>query len=535
MSFSYDFHLGTSDNGNVFTIRNDRDDNRTQNFTYDALNRIATSYTNGSNWGEDFTIDAWGNLSNRSAHPGKTNYEPLNAAATNQNRLTGFGYDAAGNMTSNGGASYTYDAENHLVLTSGYAYFYDGDGNRVKKCTSTAAFTCQASPTGTLYWRAGGGDPLIESTLGGTNQEEYIFFTGKRIARRDVSNSAVHYYFSDHLGSTSMTTDANGTMSACPTNSNLVTGEDESDYYPYGGEQSLCNRVPQNYKFTGKERDSESGLDNFGARHDASNLGRFMSVDPLLSSASIAEPQSWNRFAYVRNNPLRFTDPTGMWDWDESAGGSASDDELRVQCEHGRDKKTRNAAKRALQFRQRFRDALEAADDAAGSQKLTDGQSAAVQAAVDAYGEENDDNGVKVGIQLGYGGSTVINNDDTVSVTLGSSLKGDFLTATVAHEGTHLGEDQAWLRSGEGTVGDLSRYATEADAWTVGAFVAQALNVKNYRPHGGDKNMEMWNKGWAAADVETLRDRGLVNILSYYRDKHGEDDMRTFFSGDHHQ
>jgi RHS repeat-associated protein len=216
-------------------------------------------------------------------------------------------------MTTNGGASYTYDAENHLVLmgsTSGYAYFYDGDGNRVKKCTSTVAFTCQTSPTRTLYWRGGGGDPLIESTLGGTNQEEYIFFNGKRIARRDVSNSAVHYYFSDHLGSTSMTTDANGTMSACPTNSNLITGEDESDYYPYGGEQPLCNRVPQNYKFTGKERDSESGLDNFGARFDASSLGRFMSPDMILGH--LADPESLNRYAYVRNSPTVFVDPTGL-------------------------------------------------------------------------------------------------------------------------------------------------------------------------------------------------------------------------------
>lgn len=316
MSFSYDFHLGTGDNGNVFTIRNDRDNNRTQNFTYDGLNRIATSYTNGSNWGEDFTIDAWGNLSNRTVHPGKTNYEQLSAAATNQNRLTGFGYDAAGNMTSNGGASYTYDAENHLVLTSGYAYFYDGDGNRMKKCTSTAAFTCQTSPTGTLYWRGAGSDPLIETTLGGTNQEEYIFFNGKRIARRDVSNSAVHYYFSDHLGSTSMTTDANGTMSACPTNSTLITGEDESDYYPYGGEQPLCNRVAQNYKFTGKERDGESGLDDFVARFDASNLGRFMtpdwSADPAtVPYARFESPQSLNLYAYAQNNPATLSDPSG--------------------------------------------------------------------------------------------------------------------------------------------------------------------------------------------------------------------------------
>src|SRR5271170_5868898 len=66
------------------------------------------------------------------------------------------------------------------------------------------------------------------------------------------------------------------------------------------------------YKFTGKERDSESGLDNFGARYDASTMGRFMTPDPLMASATVRNPQTWNRYAYALNNPLRYVDPTGM-------------------------------------------------------------------------------------------------------------------------------------------------------------------------------------------------------------------------------
>jgi RHS repeat-associated protein len=65
-------------------------------------------------------------------------------------------------------------------------------------------------------------------------------------------------------------------------------------------------------KFTGKERDSESGLDYFLARDYSGPQGRFTSVDPLASSAHPAEPQSWNRYTYAANNPLKFTDPTGM-------------------------------------------------------------------------------------------------------------------------------------------------------------------------------------------------------------------------------
>lgn len=67
------------------------------------------------------------------------------------------------------------------------------------------------------------------------------------------------------------------------------------------------------YKFTGKERDTESGLDNFGKRYDASSLGRFMTADPLyLERRRLVDPQQLNLYSYVRNNPLNLTDPTGL-------------------------------------------------------------------------------------------------------------------------------------------------------------------------------------------------------------------------------
>ena len=63
-------------------------------------------------------------------------------------------------------------------------------------------------------------------------------------------------------------------------------------------------------KFTGKERDTETGLDYFGARYYGSNMGRFTSPDSTAYS-SLKYPQAWNLYAYTLNNPLRFTDPTG--------------------------------------------------------------------------------------------------------------------------------------------------------------------------------------------------------------------------------
>ncbi len=90
--------------------------------------------------------------------------------------------------------------------------------------------------------------------------------------------------------------------------------EQDIDYYPYGGVvYDYCGTVQQHYRFTGKERDSESGLDNFGARYDASSMGRFMSADPVFISADrLTDPQSLNLYAYVRNNPLSLVDPTGL-------------------------------------------------------------------------------------------------------------------------------------------------------------------------------------------------------------------------------
>jgi RHS repeat-associated protein len=224
-----------------------------------------------------------------------------------------FTYDAAGNMITNGSTSYIYDAENRLIWTSGYLYVYDGDGDRVEKCVAATSTTpCPTSGTnGTLYWRGRGSDTLDETDLSGNVVEEYIYFNGQRVARREVSGSggtiAVHYYFSDHLGSHGVV--ENATASAC---------EQDVDYYPYGGEENdYCStQVAQHYKFTGKERDSESGLDMFGARYYGSSLGRFMTPDwaakPItVPYANFGNPQSLNLYSYVENNPLTLVDTDG--------------------------------------------------------------------------------------------------------------------------------------------------------------------------------------------------------------------------------
>ena len=80
--------------------------------------------------------------------------------------------------------------------------------------------------------------------------------------------------------------------------------------------------MSQNYRFTGKEHDAESGLENFEARYDASSIGRFMTPDDG-SDQSVGDPQSWNLYAYVRNQPLRYVDPTGHGDQEATAAASS--------------------------------------------------------------------------------------------------------------------------------------------------------------------------------------------------------------------
>ena len=302
-SIGYDYHLNNGDNGAVFGIVNYKDANRNQNFTYDALNRLVSAQNAGTDctvmtgdhktkyWGNAYTYDVWGNLTNKTVT--KCSAEGMNRASLVNNQLSGYSYDAAGNMTNDGIFTYTFDQENRLLGANGYNYTYDADGNRVEKSNGAA---------GTLYWYMTTG-VVAETDLSGNNPHEYIFFDGERVARRD-SNGLAYYYFADHLNTASVITDSAGTIRS------------ESDFYPWGGELQIYNNFNNTYKFTGKERDSETGLDYFGARYYSSALGRFMTPDwsakPVpVPYADLADPQSLNQYSYVRNIPTSKIDADG--------------------------------------------------------------------------------------------------------------------------------------------------------------------------------------------------------------------------------
>ena len=87
---------------------------------------------------------------------------------------------------------------------------------------------------------------------------------------------------------------------------------------PFGDEwcgTGVCGapQEGQPRRFTAKERDTETGLDYFGARYYSGRIERFTSVDPAMTiQANLVDPQRWNRYAYARNNPYRYMDPDGL-------------------------------------------------------------------------------------------------------------------------------------------------------------------------------------------------------------------------------
>ena len=230
-------------------------------------------------------------------------------------------YDAAGNVIFDGSHHYLYDAENRLIQVdphSGYCssqgntstaaacYVYDALGRRVAKIPASGVWTQYAYDlSGNVISEYGEGCGPTCWARG------YVYFNGQRIA--EYANSTTYFAHNDHLGSPRLFTDVTAAYTT-----------DCYDFLPFGERNlptSPCSSpsppapppVNTSHLFTGKERDSESGLDNFEARYFGSSLGRFMSADPENLSGLINQddPQAWNGYAYVRNNPLVYTDPSG--------------------------------------------------------------------------------------------------------------------------------------------------------------------------------------------------------------------------------
>jgi RHS repeat-associated protein len=250
-------------------------------------------------------------------------------------------------------------------------------------------------------------------------------------------------------------------------------------------------------RYTGKERDTESGLDYFGARYYASNMGRWMSPDPLQwvqwqngnrsaqekFSAYIADPQHLNLYAYVGNNPLSRTDPTGLYE----CKGSAD------QC--------------AM-----VKSAVEAIAKAASNSSLSADQQKALGAVSQFLGSDTDKNGVVIAVGDAHGNQGEASTSGGIT-TLAVSFKnmdGKVFAATadraglIAHEGTH-GMDQ---RAGGMARNRSEEMSTERNAYGNQSSVYQGLGVE-----------DIWWRTWAPGMTDAQRQGAIDHAAQGSTDK----------------
>lgn len=266
-------------------------------YAYDAFNRLASANATGQ--GYTYAYDRFGNRWQQNGpHSSQPGFD------ANNHIVPGLGvtYDAAGDTTSDGTTAYTYDGESHIAtasnsISSSSGYVYDAHGKRVEKTTSSGG------TVDFIYDTAG--HEIAQMNSSGTWTRGEVYAAGRHVAT--LNNNTTYYNHGDWLGTERARSTSTGTL--FETCTSLAFG----DWLTCGGND------PSPMHFTGKEHDNETGLDNFGARYNSSQYGRFMAPDPLQPSQAhpmvldqfVADPQNWNEYVYSLDNPVTYADVGG--------------------------------------------------------------------------------------------------------------------------------------------------------------------------------------------------------------------------------
>jgi RHS repeat-associated protein len=201
-----------------------------------------------------------------------------------------------------------------VKLATQWDFAYDGDGVRTNTLTTSYDENgLPQTPTLTSYYFGGAYEVRSDGAT-----VKYYSFAGQTVAMKDASG--LQYFLTDHLGSIVAVTDDTGTLTS------------QQRYLPFGGVRQLSNysTIQQtDYGYTGQRLldAGMGGLMDYKARFYSPLLGRFTQPDNLIPD--LGNPQAWNRFSYVGNNPVRYNDPTGhMICEDDPCKPSTSADKL---------------------------------------------------------------------------------------------------------------------------------------------------------------------------------------------------------------
>lgn len=277
-------------------------------YKYDSLYRLAEARETQNSvqtWKQNFTYDRYGNRKTHQKFLGanqitldSTTHPTIDETSNRFDENQGYIFDKNGNLTtdpSGGGRSFVFNGDNkQREVRDSYnnlvgEYFFDGEGKRVKKHVYN-------------------GGVLSEVTV-------FVYSSGKLIAEYSTAppeeNPTTKWTVTDQLGSPRVLVNSLGEVVS------------RRDFMPFGEEITpdgthRTTNLKYNFgdnvrqKFTGYQKDEETQLDFAEARMYQNLHGRFTAVDPLLASGKSANPQTFNRYVYVMNNPLIYTDPTGL-------------------------------------------------------------------------------------------------------------------------------------------------------------------------------------------------------------------------------
>jgi RHS repeat-associated protein len=260
--------------------------NQTCSYSYDDLARLGSVGCGSGNWSQTFTYDAFGNI-NKS---GSQSFSLPYTATTNQINSTNYTYDANGNLLKdNGTHTYGWDAEGNLATLDSNTETYDALSRRVEQSSGGVYTEILYAPNGAKL-----------ALMSGQTVTK-MFVPLPAAATAVYAGTTLSYYrYPDWLGSSRVASTSTRTIYY------------DGSYAPFG--ESYNESGTTDRSFTGQNQDlgAVQYYDFLYREHNVIE-GRWISPDPAgMAAVDPTLPQTWNRYAYVANDPLNFVDPFGL-------------------------------------------------------------------------------------------------------------------------------------------------------------------------------------------------------------------------------